>query len=181
MVYYIGFVICGNMGFKVRKLINDIDRDCRLTNISTKRPNPHITLISPFDTNEEKKILDDFYEVCSKFSFLDFKLGSFGTFKKNNIVYVQVIPSNNLNSFRLNLINKYCKYCKLKSINYNKIYPFHITLAKRLKNFEIKKILKYLVKKKLFYEKCNIYRIAIIKNGKVFCEYDFSEKKMYFM
>jgi len=180
MAYYIGFILRGSIGSQIRDLIDDIDRDCRLTNINAKKPNPHITLVTPFETKKEKRIVNDFYEVCSNFSIIDFKLGPFGDFKKNSVVYIEIIPSMNLNNFRLALVNKFSRYCDLDYVNYNEIYYFHITLAKRLKNYELKRIKKYLLHIPQFNGIFHILKVAIIKNGKVFCEYDFLSKKMYF-
>ena len=75
-----------------------------------KRPVPHITLVGPFQTRNERKLINDFYDVCSKNPLMKFSVKGFNTFENNRVMYLDINPSDNLDNFRWELSKKLQPY-----------------------------------------------------------------------
>ena len=58
--YLIEFRFQGKAKSRLKKLIWEVDKRCRIGNAKKKRPIPHITLVAPFQTRNERKLINDF-------------------------------------------------------------------------------------------------------------------------
>ena len=90
--------------------------------IGRKKHIPHITLIGPIITNNEKRLIADFARICSETRLMKFKGRGFGTFDSNRVVYVNIGASETLNEFRIKLVDILRIYCKLQQQDKRKRY-----------------------------------------------------------
>lgn len=170
--YLIEFRFHGKAKYEIKKLVYEINKKFRLGN---KRAIPHITLVGPFDTNDEKRLIGDFNRLCSKSHIMKFRTGDYSFFEKknNNVVFLDIQPSEELEKFRWDLSQKLKPYCKLKSIDHKKIFTFHATLAMRLSDKKFYKIKNYLRRKPKLKFNHVMVRATLLKNGRILREYDF--------
>ena len=130
--YLIEFRFQGTAKYELKKLIWDVDKKCGIGNTRRKRPVPHISLVAPFQTRNERKLIQDFYDVCSKKPLMKFTVNGFNTFENNRVLYVDINPSEKLDSFRWDLSKRLQPYCELQPIDYERKYYFHSTVAMKL-------------------------------------------------
>lgn len=180
MVHYlIEFRFQGKAKSELKRLIWEVDKRCRIGNAKRKRPVPHITLVAPFQTNNERKLINDFYSVCSKQSLMKFTVKGFNTFEKNRVVYVDIHPSTNLDEFRWNLSKKLQPYCTLQPIDYERKYYFHSTVAMKLTPDKFRHVKNYIKNKPHPDFKHIVVRATLLKGGRILREYDFLQRKMF--
>jgi 2'-5' RNA ligase len=177
--YLIEFRFQGKAKSEIKRLIYDIDKKCDIGNTKNKRPIPHITLVATFSTKDEKRLINDFYNLCNNTNLMKFKINGFNVFEENNVLYLEVIPCENLDEFRWNLSEKIRSYCTLKPIDYNKKYYFHSTIAMNLSDFKFNQVRRYVSKKQTPKFKHIITKVTILKNSMILREYDFLQRKMF--
>lgn len=79
MVHYlIEFRFYGSAKYEIKKLIDEISQKFGL---KSKRAIPHITLVGPFSTNDETRLIRDFNQLCSNHSLMGFEVKGFSTFE----------------------------------------------------------------------------------------------------
>ncbi|MGB9927995.1 MAG: 2'-5' RNA ligase family protein [Methanosarcina sp.] len=118
--------------------------NCRFE-LKSKRAIAHITLIGPFSTDNEIKLIRYFNHLCSKNSLMNFEIYAIGTFDNIKVVYFNVNPSREMNEFRWALARKLKSYCQFSQYDYEREYKFHATIAMKLpdeKFIDIKDFLK---------------------------------------
>ena len=71
--YLIEFRFQGSAKREIKKLIYDVDRKFRLGFARKKRPIPHVTIVAPFSTRNQKRLVHDFKKICSNYDFIKFK------------------------------------------------------------------------------------------------------------
>jgi len=64
--YFIEFRFQGKAKREMKKLAWEVDRRFRLKQTRRRRPIPHVTLIAPFYSKNQRKIVSDFKGICSK-------------------------------------------------------------------------------------------------------------------
>ena len=64
--YLIEFRFNGKAKYEIKRIVYEINRKF---NLRTKRAIPHISLAGPFYTDNEKKLIRDFNQLCSKNPF----------------------------------------------------------------------------------------------------------------
>jgi len=175
--YLIEFRFQGKAKNKIRQLIYQIDKKFSLGITGYKRSIPHITLCGSISTDNESKLIKDFIRICSETPMPYFEINGYGFFDANNVVFVDIIPSDKLDNFRWNLSKNLQPYCQLSPYDYNENFNFHATLAKDLadqKFVQIKKFVLSLKKSKFMHI---VIRVTLLKNGKILKEYDFLLRK----
>ena len=71
MVHYlIEFRFHGQAKYEIKRLVYEINGRFRL---GYKRAIPHITLVGPFYTNDERRLIGDFNRLCTKSSLMNFE------------------------------------------------------------------------------------------------------------
>jgi len=185
--YFIEFRFQGKAKRELRGLISDIDRKFRLGSLKNKRARHHITLVAPFKTRNQKRLVKDFKEVCQKYDRIKFKINGYGTFDPARVVYVNIDPSKKMVSFRNELLNRLKKYIRLGNTDIfrflgvfkiNKKYNTHSTIALKLNNDKFKRIKEYVSKRRNIAYDHVMIRATLIKEGKILYEYDFLQEKM---
>lgn len=162
----------------LKGMIYDVNRKFH---VGKRRHIPHITLVGPLTTNNERKLISDFANVCSETKLLKFKGNGFGTFDSNKVVYVNIGASERLNEFRIKLVETLRPYCKLQSHDKRKDedrFGYHSTLAMKLSESEFRRIKNYLHTKPIPNFSQVVMRITLLKDGKILREYDFLQKRL---
>ena len=129
--YLIEFRFQGAAKHELKKLIYAVDRRFQLRKTKRHRPVPHITLVGPLYTNNQKLLLQDFQELCSKQPLPLFNIKGFGTFSKSRVVYIKIDTDKVLNKFRRALVRRLRPYCKLNVFD-RVLLKFHYHLQRIL-------------------------------------------------
>ena len=176
--YFIEFRFQGKAKYEMKKMIYEIDRKFKLKHVRRKRPIPHVTIVAPFYTNNQKQLVRDFKEVCEKYSLIKFKIDGYGHFQNSKVVYINIKPSERLIEFRKDLIKKIRRYSTLKNYDSGDMYKPHATLAMKLDNDQFDKIKNYVLRKKEFSKDYIMVRATLIKGNRILYEYDFLLKRL---
>ncbi len=171
MVHYlIEFRFLGKAKYEIKKLVYEINRRFRL---GYKRAIPHITLVGPFYTNDEKRLIGDFNRLCSKSPLMNFEIDGFSAFENSKVVFLDVNPSKELEEFRWNLSQILKPYCQLRPFDYEKDFAFHATIAMKLPEDKFSAIKDYINRKSKLNFKHVMVRATLLKGGFILREYDF--------
>ena len=174
--YLIEIRFFGKAKWEIKKLISQINNKFH---IRTKhRAIPHITLAGPFYTRNERKLIYDFKKLCGKQPTMSFNVRGYDTFENTNVVFIKIDPEDNLTKFRRELSKTIKPYCNLSPFDLLKDFKFHATLAMKLNECKFRNIKKYIKKIPRPNFKYSLMRVAIIKNKKILCEYDFMLNKL---
>jgi len=176
--YLIEFRFQGRAKKRLKEIIWDVDKTCRIGNANRKRPVPHISL-AIIKTNNERKLIGDFARLCTKTDIMSFTLKHFSTFEDNKVVYFDINPDKKLDEFRWALSKTLQPYCTLQSTDQNRKYHFHSTIAMRLTPRKFQQVKSYVQKKKLPHFKNVVMRVTLLKNNRILKEYDFMQRKLF--
>jgi len=168
--YLIEFRFHGKAKYEIKKLVYEINRKF---NLRTKRAIPHISLAGPFYTGDEKKLIRDFNQLCSKNPLMNFEIDGFSTFDNSKVVFLDVVPSIELEDFRWALAKTLKPYCKLRPFDYERNFAFHSTIAMKLSTDKFERIKEYINKKKKLNFKHVVVRATLLKGSIILREYDF--------
>jgi len=168
--YLIQFRFYGNAKYNIRKLIYDINGRFGLIR---ERAVPHITLVGPFCTYDENRLIRDFNCLCAKSHLMEFEISGFSTFKENKVIYLDVKPSKELDRYRWNLSQTLSPYCQLSSFDNERDFAFHTTIAMRLSNAKFEEIKNYIKRMSKINFKYLMIRATLLKGGIILREYDF--------
>ena len=169
-MYLIEFRFQGSAKQKIKGLIQEVNRKFSIT---TKKTVPHITLLGPLTTINEKKLIGIFNNTCQNSKLMNFIAKGFATFILNRVVYIDIEPSIELEEFRWALQRKLKSFCRLKPLDYKRKFYFHATIAKHLPIIKFLRIRSYINKKSKNNFKHLVARATLLKNGKILREYDF--------
>lgn len=172
--YLIEFRFLGKAKYEIKKLVHDVNNKYKL---STKRAVSHITLVGPFDTNNERKLIQEFESFCKNFPLMDFEIDGFNTFEDTKVVYLEVKPSEELKEFRWTLSKKLQSFCNLNSYDYERDFIFHSTIAMKLPHHKYSDLNEYVKNISKIRFKHKMIRVTLLKNGLILREYDFLLKK----
>ncbi len=175
--YLIEFRFHGHAKKYLKKQIWDVGKKFKVKGVTKKQVVPHISLVGPFKTGNQKQIVSTFLNVCKKQGTMKFKLSGFDRFD-NRVVYVNVDPSNNLIQFRKELFNALEPKIKTVDTDYLDPFAFHSTIAFKDIKRKFNKIWKYLAAKKTKPINQTLIRVTLLKGKKILYEYDFMQKKM---
>lgn len=183
--YLIEFRFQGKARSDLKRMTYEVKNKFNLE--KKEKPVPHITIVAPFTTRNQKRLVQDFKQICLKHPLIRFNLSGFGTFQKSKVVYVNIIPSHEMINFRKDLINRLKPYCILKSndINYilgifkriRKYFP-HVTIAMELDENKFEMIKNYVDKKEKPFMRYTLARVTLIKDKIILYEYDFLLKRL---
>lgn len=168
--FLIEFRFQGSAKQKIKGLIYEVNRKF---NITTKKTIPHITLLGPLTTRNERKLIGVFNNTCQNSKLMSFIAKDFGTFILKRVVYIEITPSDELDEFRWTLQRRLKSFCRLKPLDYKKKYYFHATIVKHLPIIKFIRISSYINKKPKIDFKHFVARVTLLKNGKILREYDF--------
>ena len=153
----------------------------RKFDVGKRKHVPHITLVGPIETNNEGRLISDFARICSQTRLMKFKGNGFGTFDNNHVVFVNIIPNERFNDFRINLSKTLKEYCKLPAHNKREEkdrFGYHSTLAMKLNQNEFDSIKNYIKNKPAPDFTQIVMRVTLLKGGRILREYDFLQRKL---
>ncbi len=171
--YLIEIRLLGKAKYETRDLIYQNSRDYH---IPISRPVPHITLVGGFNTNDEARLIRDFESISRKFGLVRYEIEGIDTFLDTGVVYLDVQPSPELETYRRELRDKLQGYCDLCQYDYNEPFEFHSTIAMRLNHEKAEEIKRGIVHNKRYSHR--MLRVTLLKNGKILAEYDFCLRRM---
>ncbi|GBE19647.1 MAG TPA: 2'-5' RNA ligase family protein [Candidatus Pacearchaeota archaeon] len=166
--YLIEFRFQGRANKEIKRLVWEVNKRFHIR--PKNRPVPHITIIAPFHTINQKRLVKEFKETCEKYDIVNFKVEGYGCFKDSRVVYIDINPSEGMKNLRMDLLKKLKKYCKICDTDLNKPYSPHATIAMKLSHDKFKKIKNYINKKKEQSQKYVLVRITLIKNSRILCQ-----------
>ena len=171
MVHYlIEFRFHGKAKYEIKKLVYEINRRFRL---GYKRAIPHITLVGPFYTNDERRLIGDFNRLCTKSPLMNFEVDGFSAFEDSKVIFLDVKPSKELDEFRWNLSQTLNPYCQLRRFDNERDFVFHATIAMKLLEDKFSAIRDYINRKSKLNFKHVMVRATLLKGGFILREYDF--------
>jgi len=174
--YLIEFRFFGKAKGEIKSLIWEVNKRFHIR--PKYRPVPHISLAGPFSTKYERKLINDFKNICKNQDIMQFQTVGFNTFEDNKVVYIEIEPDTKLDDFRWRLLQILQHYCNLKSYDLERKFIFHATIARKLSPKKFKQVKEYISKKPKPRYKNVLLRVALIKKQKILQEYDFLLKKM---
>jgi calcineurin-like phosphoesterase family protein/2'-5' RNA ligase len=158
----------------IRELKTSISRNFGVTKWKIV---PHITLVGPLSTSNEKLLVKTVRYVCKKYDLVKFSLDGFDNFE-NNVIYVRIKPSEELKNLRAELAQKLAEFCRLSEFDMESHFTFHATLVMKdihrkfdriwefLRSWQIPKIDQY------------VLRVTILnERRKILAEYDLMQGK----
>lgn len=134
---------------------------------------PHITMVGPFQTTDEQKLIKDFESVCKKTPFINYKINGIDLFSKSGVVYLDVAQNDELEKFRIAICDQLKAYCKLSFWDFQTPFKFHATVATRVDGFVLHDVLKYINSCKPLIYDVPLLRATLLKHGRMLCEFDF--------
>jgi len=98
--------------------------------LSMNKEVPHITLFGPAETNDIRRVTSAIMNIGQKYTLVPFKIGGFSIFKKpNKVIYLDVIPSPQLEQFRWELAYSLMPVCRsYLEYDTSRAYKFHSTI-----------------------------------------------------
>ena len=146
-----------------------------------KRIIPHITLVGPFSTTDEQKLVGDFTRICtSQKTIPRYDAGGYGFFEDSKAVFVTIIPDENLKQFRYQLAQALSPYCSLREYDRDSAdeFRFHATLAMKLDWLTFQRMKWHFRKQEPVMYRHHPIRATLLRNTKILCEYDFVQERM---
>jgi 2'-5' RNA ligase superfamily len=188
--YLIELRLRGNVKLVTKKLIYDIHNKFGVRGSVRNRPVPHVSLFGPFNTKSIREIIQIMKKVGDNYSSFNYEVSGFGYFehkkwsliiprKKKHAVYLKIEPDSNSLNFRQALAKELIRKTKSKNIDFDSDldFKFHATLAMKDIHHKFDDIWNYL-KTYPIKTKGICYRITLVKNAKIVCEYDFVQKRI---
>jgi 2'-5' RNA ligase len=175
--YLIEYRFQGSSKYEIREMINHLKRKFHLP--PSGKSVPHITLAGGLTTSHERKLIKDFVSVCSKTPLCKYTVDGFGSFANEaGVIFINIIPNENLKTFRWTLAQTIAPYCNLKAFDYKQDFKFHATLAMNLNDRDFSRLRKYINTQPEPQYKQILIRVTILKNSKILCEYDFLQRRL---
>ncbi len=174
--YLIEFRFFGKAKANIKSLIWDINRRFHIR--PRHRPVPHVSLVGPFSTKDEVRLINDFRSICERQGIMNYQVVGFNTFEENKVVYIDVEPDTKMDDFRYRLSQTLKPYCNLTKYDFDRDFKFHGTIAMKLSPMKFKQVKNYINKKTKPRYKNVLLRVTLIKNRRILYEYDFLLKKM---
>jgi 2'-5' RNA ligase len=176
--YLIDIRLMGSVKHQIRSLSNHLQEKF---NLGDKRVIPHITLVGPFSTPNERKLIEDFTRICSTQKEVPkYEVGGYGFFDDSKVVFVNITPDEKLKQFRYQLSQALSPYCSLRKYDLDSAdgFKFHATLAMKLDWLTFQRIKWYFRGQESVIYRHHPIRATLLRNSKILCEYDFIQQRM---
>src|SRR3990172_11305735 len=175
--------IMGDIKKISRKLIYDIYNKFHVRGNVKHRPLPHISLFGPFRCRSIYEVVNAIGQVGSEYSELKYQIDGFDYFElkkkflflttstKKNVIYLKIIPSEELKDFRHSLAKKLLKVTDSSNIDHDskEKFQFHATIAMKDIDKKFDAIWDYLKNYEMKLEGIS-YRITLLRKGKIMYE-----------
>lgn len=176
--YLFEFRFQGKAKDQFKKLIYFIDKKFQIGLAKQYRQVPHVSLVGPFSTNNEQKLIRDLAELCESTPVMNFLVNGYDYFSQNRVVFICINPDQILDEFRWNLSKQLQSYCKLQPYDYERNFIFHSTIARNLDPIRFEAIKKFIDSFDESSFKYVLTRVTLIKNQIILREYDFMLRRL---
>jgi 2'-5' RNA ligase len=164
----------------VKDLAYEIGHKFYVKGVTAHHVVPHVSVVGPFNTTFEKRVIKDVAAVCKSYELMSFQFDDFRSFGNfitgNRVLAVNIEPSTELKQLRHDLVESLSPYCQLGDYDKKKWSP-HSTLAFKDIDTKFKDIKNYLEKRDCPAIKHYVLRLTVLKNAKILYEYDFFLKR----
>lgn len=171
--YLIEFRFSGYAKEAIKELKHNISKNFHLRG---EQKVPHITLVGPLYTRDEKRLVKEVKDVCKKYELVRFKLDGFDNFE-NRVIYVRIKPTEELKQLRLELAERLGKFCDLSEYDKEANFTFHATLVMKHIHRKFDHIWDYLQTWKIPEMDQYVVRVTVVKNFRILAEYDLLQGK----
>jgi 2'-5' RNA ligase len=176
--YLIDIRLMGSVDRQIRTLSNHLREEFSL---GDKGVVPHISLAGPFSTDKETKLIEDFTRICKDQTVVPkYEIGGYGFFDSSRVVFVDIIPDENLRQFRYRLSRAIAPYCTMRAYDLDdaETFRFHSTLAMKLDWLTFMRIRWYFRNQAPVRNQHHPIRVTLLRNSEIVCEYDFVQNRM---
>ena len=176
--YLIDIRLMGSVKEQISDLSNRLHEKFSL---GDKRIIPHISLVGPFSTDNEEKLLEDFTRICREQTLVpQYEIGGYGFFDTSRVIFVKIEPDENLRQFRYRLSSALAPYCSLRAYDLDDAdaFRFHSTLAMKLDWLTFQRIKWYFRNQESVRFRHHPIRVTLLRNSRLVCEYDFVQGRM---
>lgn len=175
--YLIEFRFQGKAKHELKDFISNIDHKYHIAKYKKHRTVPHISLVGPFTTNNEKRLISDFCNIAKRYQVMGFKTDGYDTFENSEVIHIKIKPDNNLDSLRLELATTLKDYCGLQPFDYKPDFKYHSTIAMNIPTNKFNEIKKYVFRLNPPKYWNYLVRLTLLRNSKILFEYDFFLKR----
>jgi 2'-5' RNA ligase len=182
--YHIEFRIRGYAKRYARDLIYNVAKRFKVRGvIRGGKAVPHISLYGPFNTNQQRQMVNEVVKVCSQYKLVPFTFNGFNYFdnSKNKVVYLDIEPSQALIDLRYDISRALLPITHSKSQEDKKgksDFKFHSTIAFKDIDRKFNDIWHYIDDKERPHIKQHLLRVTIIRNSKILYEYDLIQQRL---
>jgi len=167
--YLIEIRFSGYVKDSIKELKEGISKNFHVTR---KKIIPHVSLVGPISTNDEKRLLKEVVKIAKTYRFMKLKLDGYGHFG-NNVIYVKIKPSEDLEELRCELLEQLNKFCKVSNNDTESNFKYHATLVLHDIEHKFNKICDYVQTWKIPEIEQYVLRITILtQRRRILKEYD---------
>jgi hypothetical protein len=185
--YLIEIRISGFAKRYLKSLMYDVARKFHVKGATRNRAIPHITLVGPLYTKNERALVQAVRDVASQYGVVGFTINGFNHFGGGffsrlfgapRAIFAEITGSDQLNHLRRELVDQLKGFCTLNAHDYKTDRHFHVTIAFKDIGNKFDVIWKYLQSQKPPRIRNVVLRMTIIKNQKILYEYDLMQKRL---
>lgn len=178
--YLLEFRLSGSARKYVKDTAFDVARKFDVKGVTRNRVVPHVTIIGPIKTTHEQKLVHEVIGTCMKYDLMTIKFCGFMSFGNwlfgKRVLGIQIEPSDELQLLRSELVKELDTFCELSKFDKGNWKP-HTTIAFKDIDKKFNQIKRYLNNRSCPEIQHYILRITLLKNAKIFCEYDFLQHR----
>jgi 2'-5' RNA ligase len=178
--YLLEFRLSGTAKKYVKQIAFDVSREFGVQGLTKNRVVPHISLIGPITTNNERKLVHEVIETCREFDQMTIKFDGFTSFGNwlfgNRVLAVKIKPSNDLELLRSEIVKKISEFCQLSKFDFKEWKP-HATIAFKDIDKKFKQIKVFLENRNCPEIRHYVIRVTLLRNAKILTEYDFLQRR----
>lgn len=167
--YLIEIRFSGYAKDSIKELKEGISRNFHVTN---RKIIPHVSLVGPLSTNNEKRLIRAVVDIAKNYKLIKLKLDGVGYFR-NDVIYVKIEPSEQLERLRVELVDELKEFCDLSPFDHEEPFKYHATLVLHDIHHKFKKIWDYVQTWEIPKIEQYVLRITILtERRKILKEYD---------
>jgi len=178
--YHIGIRLRGYAKDYLKALTCEISKNFCLETLLEKQIVPHITLLRPFTTENESKLVKSFGNVLSKYNKpIFYELNGFGVFEnEEKVIYAKVNNNSDIEDLNFNLeweLTNKINFLESKPIsppNLN-MRTFHCSVVSEGINQYFNEIKSFIENQPFPKTICPLFRVYLLRDKFILREYDF--------
>jgi|APHM01.1.fsa_nt_gi 2''-5'' RNA ligase len=168
----------GEVKQQLREIMYDVAEQFDVQAAVDPRPVPHITLFGSYDTDQGRTVKQRLIEIFEGFDAVPYRIDGFDVFRDLNVVYFDVISSEELRSLRRAISRELRSICHgYPEHDTNYFHDFHITLAFKDIGGQLDEILEYAQTQYDPQFDCYATRVTSLDGRSIMWEYDIPKGK----